>query len=432
MAEVLRMPEIAANTPEALLASWLVEPHTPYAAGDALVTVETEKAAVDVEAEASGVLLRLLVPEGQQVAVGTPIAIWGASDEPADAVDALLASLGVHEGPADAAAGTDAGPVEPTPAAAPVASSAAPSAPADGRTRIFTSPLARRIAGAAGVDLAAIPGSGPGGRIRRRDVDAFIAARAASPTGSDAPALHVAAAPPAAPVTSVGTSAGWTDEPASRMRQAIARRLTESKQTTPHFYLRGSARVDRLLALRQEVNEGGGTKVSVNDLVVKAVARAHVLVPALNVQWTGDAVRHFAAVDVSVAVATPDGLVTPVLRDVDSLTLTRVAEQTRDLAARAREKRIQPAEIEGGTISVTNLGMHGTEEFAAIINPPQAAILAVGAARQEAVVVDGELAVATVLRVTLAVDHRCVDGAAAAAWMRTFVELLEAPARILA
>lgn len=420
MPEILRMPEVAANTPEALLATWLVEPHMPYAAGDALVTVETEKAVVDIEAEAAGVLLRVLVPEGQQVAVGTPIAIWGDGEEPADAVDSLLASLGVHEGPADAAVEAETPPATPAP-------------------RIFTSPLARRIAAAAGVDLADVRGTGPGGRIRRRDVDAHIAARGAQPSTAAVPALPepptpAAVATRATAAAGVGSdvAAEFTDVPASRMRQAIARRLTESKQTTPHFYLRGTARVDRLLALRQEVNDGGGVKVSVNDLVVRAVAVAHTLVPALNVQWTGDAVREFARVDVAVAVATPDGLVTPVLRDVTSMTLTAVADTTRELATRARERRLQPAEIEGGTISVTNLGMFGTEEFAAIINPPQAAILAVGAARQEPVVHDGQLAVATVMRVTLAVDHRCVDGAVAADWMRTFLGLLEAPARILA
>jgi pyruvate dehydrogenase E2 component (dihydrolipoamide acetyltransferase) len=420
------MPEVAANTPEALLATWLVEPHTPYAVGDPIVTVETEKAVVDIEAEAAGVLLRVLVPEGQQVAVGTPIAIWGAGEEPADVVDTLLASLGVHEGPADAAVEPASGPhpVVASPSAARETPMEAPAA------RIFTSPLARRIAAAAGVHLSDVRGSGPGGRIRRRDVDAHIATLADRPVATPvqpAPASVATRASAAA-----GAGAEFADVPASRMRQAIARRLTESKQTTPHFYLRGTARVDRLLALRQEINDGGEGKVSVNDLVVKAVARAHTLVPALNVQWTGDAVREFVRVDVAVAVATPDGLVTPVIRHVGSLTLTGVAEATRELAARARERRLQPAEIEGGTISVTNLGMFGTEEFAAIINPPQSAILAVGAARQEPVVEDGQLAVATVMRVTLAVDHRCVDGVVAAEWMRTFLALLQAPARILA
>jgi pyruvate dehydrogenase E2 component (dihydrolipoamide acetyltransferase) len=225
--------------------------------------------------------------------------------------------------------------------------------------------------------------------------------------------------------------AAYVDVPNTRMRTAIAARLTESKQTAPHFYLRGSARVDRLLALRQEINETGEFKASVNDLVVKAVARAHLLVPALNVRWADDAIRHFAQVDVAVAVSTEHGLVTPVVHAVDRLPLRQLVEVTQDLVARAKSKALQQSELEGGAISVTNLGMFGTEEFAAIINPPQAAILAIGAARQEPVVVAGALEVATVMRVTLSVDHRAVDGTDAADWMRTFVGLLENPVQIL-
>jgi pyruvate dehydrogenase E2 component (dihydrolipoamide acetyltransferase) len=222
------------------------------------------------------------------------------------------------------------------------------------------------------------------------------------------------------------------------MRRAIAARLTESKATTPHFYLRGSARVDRLLQLRAELNEGAldpggpGVRISVNDLLVKAVAQAHLLVPEMNVTWTGEAIRSYSGVDVAVAVATDDGLVTPVLRGVESMSVRAVARATQDAVERARAGRLQQRELEGGTISVTNLGMYGTEEFAAILNPPQAAILAVGAARQEPVVTHGELAVGTVLRVTLSVDHRPVDGATAARWMQAFVSVLETPVRILA
>jgi pyruvate dehydrogenase E2 component (dihydrolipoyllysine-residue acetyltransferase) len=439
MPEVLRLPEIAANTTEALLAQWLVEPQVPYAAGDPLVTVETEKAAVDVEADSDGVLLKVLVSEGEQVAVGTPIAIWGAVGEPADAVEALLSSLGVGDAPApDATADSPTNTAtEESSTADGDARSESGSAPRDapGRRRIFTSPLARRLAAEAGVDIADILGTGPNGRIRRRDVDAYLAATSETPigTGDASPAVATARSSPQP------AGAAYVEIPHTRMRTAIARRLTESKQTAPHFYVRGSARVDRLLALRDEVNSGGlehdgaPVKVSVNDLVVKAVARAHTLVPALNVQWGAEAVRQFSAVDVSIAIATETGLVTPVVRGVDSLSISQLSAVARDLATRAREKKIQPQELEGGTISVSNLGMFGTEEFAAIINPPQAAILAVGAARPEAVVDDdGALTVGTVLRVTLAVDHRPVDGAAAAAWMRCLLDLLEHPARILA
>jgi pyruvate dehydrogenase E2 component (dihydrolipoamide acetyltransferase) len=215
------------------------------------------------------------------------------------------------------------------------------------------------------------------------------------------------------------------------MRKAVAARLTESKATAPHFYVRGVARVDRLLEMRAELNDGADVRISVNDLIVKAVAKAHQLVPAMNVIWTGEAIRSFSGVDVSVAVATGSGLVTPVLTGVERRSITDVAAATQDFVARAREGRLQQSELEGGSVTVTNLGMYGVEEFAAILNPPQAAILAVGAAKQEAVVTDGRLEVATVLRVTLSVDHRPVDGATAAQWMSAFVGLLERPVRIL-
>jgi pyruvate dehydrogenase E2 component (dihydrolipoamide acetyltransferase) len=216
------------------------------------------------------------------------------------------------------------------------------------------------------------------------------------------------------------------------MRRAIAARLTESKQTTPHFYLRATVRVDKLLKLRQQLNRAEAVRVSVNDLVVKAAARAHVLVPEMNVVWTPDAVRSFSSVDVAVAVATDGGLVTPVLRAVETRSISSVASSIRDLVDRARAGKLRQDELEGGTITITNLGMFGTEEFAGIINPPQAAILAVGAARREPVVKHGTLSTATVLRVTLSVDHRPVDGTVAARWMQAFVSAVEHPVQILA
>ncbi|MFJ4989428.1 dihydrolipoamide acetyltransferase family protein [Streptomyces sp. NPDC088732] len=408
MAELLRMPEIAANTAEAVLESWNVSVNTPYAAGDPIVTVETEKAVVDVESEHDGVLLRLLVDAGTTVAVGTPIAVWGAPDEPAADVDALVAALGGPGG---------------TPADPP------PRAPVAGRTerettstRLFASPLARRLARELSVDLGTVAGSGPRGRIRRPDVEAAAAAGRAEPK-----APRQDSGEPRPPVA----AARFVDVPHTRMRAAIARRLTESKQHTPHFYLRAGVRVDALLDLRQQINAGQDVKVSINDMLVKAVASAHARVPAMNVQWNGDSIRHFTDVDIAVAVATDGGLVTPVVRAVDSLSLGGVAKVTKDLIARAKERRLRQDELEGGTISITNLGMYGTEDFAAIINPPQAAILAVGAVRQEAVVEEGAVVVGSVLRLTLAVDHRSVDGATAAEWTKAFVDVLEHPLRIL-
>jgi pyruvate dehydrogenase E2 component (dihydrolipoamide acetyltransferase) len=222
-----------------------------------------------------------------------------------------------------------------------------------------------------------------------------------------------------------------TDEPHSRIRLATATRLTDSKRTAPHFYLRGTCRVERLLALRADLNRAGDTKVSVNDLVVKASARAHTLVPAMNVIWTEDATRRFGTVDIAVAVASPRGLVTPVVRDVARRSVSTVAADLADLAARAREGKLHQRDIEGGSFCVSNLGMYGTEEFSAIINPPQSAILAVGAARDEPVVEDGALAVGTLMRVTLSVDHRPIDGSTAAEWMRAFVDVIENPLEIL-
>lgn len=415
MPEILRMPEVAANVTEAVLSAWNVPVGSEFAAGDTLVTVETDKAIVDVEAESGGVVLRHLVGAGSHVEVGSPIAVYGDVGEAVGDLDAFLADLGVGAASPEAPARTDV--------------TVAPDQQVNGShgrsgTRVFASPLARRLAREAGVDLGVLDGSGPGGRVRRRDVESYLAT---APVTAGRPN----AGTPTGTAPSPASGAVYVDVPNSRMRKAIAARLTESKQTAPHFYLRGSARVDRLLALRQEVNAAGDFKASVNDLVVKAVARAHTLVPALNVQWSEEAIRHYSQVDVAVAVATDHGLVTPVVRGVDRLPLRQLVEVAQDLVARAKNKTLQQSELEGGAISVTNLGMFGTEEFAAIINPPQAAILAVGAARPEPVVVDGALAVGTVMRVTLSVDHRAVDGATAADWMKAFLGLLESPAQIL-
>lgn len=407
MAELLRMPEVAANTTEAVLSSWPLPEGTTFSRDDVVATVETAKAVVDVAAEADGVLLRQLVTAGTEVGVGEAIALIGAPGEQVDDADEVLRALGAV--PAATTAAPPPGPERVAPAIA---------AAANGRGRVFASPLARRLAKQAGLSVEQIDGTGPNGRVLRRDVERALAATQV-PTSRAA-----ASAQPAA--------AAFVDVPHSRLRRAIATALSHSKQNAPHFYVRATARVDRLLALREEINEGAEVRVSVNDLVVKAVAAAHVAVPELNVVWTPDAVRRFSSVDVSVAVATDDGLVTPVLRGVEQMSVSAVARTTRELAQRARAGRLQQGELEGGTISVTNLGMFGTEEFAAIINPPQASTLAVGAARQEPVVVDGRVEVTTVLRLTLSVDHRPVDGVVAARWMAELTRLLEHPARILA
>jgi pyruvate dehydrogenase E2 component (dihydrolipoamide acetyltransferase) len=437
---LLRMPEVAANAVEAVLQEWQVEENATFSEADTLATVETEKAVVDVEAESDGVLLRTLVPNGAQVAVGAPIALLGDAGDSADGdLDAVMARLGVTANGAVVTperrevpdlSGAEDG-VDGTPAEEAEARTDPP-VPVGGANggRVFASPLARRLARDAGLDLAVLSGTGPRGRILRRDVEAVSSSAEAAvrPVAEQAasPAVPRPAVPQAAPV------AGSTDVPHSRMRRAIATRLTQSKHTVPHFYLRATIRVDELLRVRAQLNDSAPVRISLNDLVVKAAARAHALVPAMNVIWTEDAVRSFSSVDIALAVATDGGLLTPVVRGVDGMSVSTLARTTRDLADRAKAGRLRQEELEGGSMSVTNLGKFGTEEFAAIINPPQSAILAVGAVRQEPVVEDGGLAVGAVMRVTLSVDHRPVDGVVAAEWMRVFVSLMEQPVQILA
>jgi pyruvate dehydrogenase E2 component (dihydrolipoamide acetyltransferase) len=445
MPRLLRMPEVAAGAAEAVLAEWLVAERAEFAAADTLATVETDKAMVDVEADDAGVLLSTLVAPGAHVEVGAPIAVLGQPGEVVPDIGAVLADLGVAAParPADsatpaAAPVTSAPPATASPAAAapsPAAPAAAAPAGPGGNGRVFASPLARKIARQSGVAVETITGTGPGGRILRRDVEAAIAARpAAQPTAAPPAAAPPAAAPvAAAQAAGIAAAGDGGDIPHSRQRRAIAARLTESQQTVPHFYLRATVRAERLAALRAEINAGlgEGARVSLNDLVVKAVAAAHQRVPEMNVIWTPDAVRTFATVDVAVAVATDRGLVTPVLRDVTAQTITQVAARTRDLATRARDGRLRQHELDGGTISVSNLGMYGVEEFAAIINPPHAAILAVGAVRDEPVIEDGAVVPGQVMTVTLSVDHRPVDGVIAARWLAALRELLENPLRVL-
>lgn len=443
MARLLRMPEVAANAVEAVLAEWPVAENASFLEQDAIVTIETEKAVVDVPADADGVMLRHLVQSGASVAVGDPIALLGDTGETPDDIDTLLRELGVGpRGAAPTTAGPDplvvsvgapapvpAAPVPSIPTAAPPPASKpapVPSAPAAAvpppssepvSGRIFSSPLARRLATAAELSLPELVGTGPGGRIVRRDVEQAISAKRTNGHSE--------------PVGDVGSGA-YQDIPHSRMRRAIATRLSESKREAPHFYLSGTAKVDRLLRLRAELNGSAGPKVSVNDLVVLAAARAHAAAPAMNVTWTEEATRQWSGVDIAVAVASERGLVTPVVRGVDRMTLSALASATQDLVARARSGRLREDELAGGTLTVTNLGPYGTESFSAILNPPQAAILAVGAAREEPLVRKGKLKVGTVMHLTLSVDHRVVDGAVAAQWMAAFVELLEHPVRVLA
>ena len=448
MADVLRMPAAVAGETEAVLTAWLVEEGSRFAARDVVATVETAKATFDVEAEADGVLLRRLAPEGAEVGAGAPIAVTGTAGETEQDAAGLLARLGLTAAPVPAVAQA---PREETPGETEPADDAGP----ERGQRIFISPLARRLARDAGLAIGQLTGTGPDGRIVRRDVEQAITARQAAPATAPAqpeavppapeavppapeavpPAPEaVPAVPPAleaVPAAAGGGDGGYTDRPHSRLRRALARRLTESVTTAPHFYLRGTAEVSRLLRLRDELNAAGTAKITVTDLVIKAAAHAHVRVPEMNVIWTPDAVRQFTSVDLSVAVATDGGLVTPVIRDAGQLTLGAISAQVAALAERARSGRLRPDELTGGTATITNLGMYGTQEFAAIINPPQAAILAVGTIRDEPVVRRGKVRPGRLLTVTLSVDHRPVDGVTAARWMAAFTALLAEPAQIL-
>jgi pyruvate dehydrogenase E2 component (dihydrolipoamide acetyltransferase) len=397
MVTVMRMPEVIADTTEALIESWLVAEGGTVEAGAPIAEVETEKAVVEISAELDGVVLRHLVQAGTRTAVGAPIAVIVAKGEGEVDIDAILAAAGVTTG------------VDP----------AKPAANSGSAERVFASPIVRRLVKERALDLAGVRGTGPGGRIVRRDVDALPSV----PADVSAP---VVATPPA-PV-----SGDEFDEiPHSGMRRAIARRLTESVTTVPQFSLVADCRVDALFELRAKVNQNEGVSVSVNDFIVKAAAGAFSDVPETNATWTDTAMRRYHHVDISVAVATETGLVTPVVRSVETLSVTAVAAAVRELASRARAGTLKQQEIDGGSFSVSNLGMFGVTRFNAIINPPQSAILAVGAAVESLVVVDGAPAVAKVLTVTLTADHRVMDGALAAQWLAAFVRRIENPLSIL-
>lgn len=416
MSTIVKMPQLAAGEETATVQAWLVEVGDTVAQGQAIVEVETEKATVDFEAEASGVFAGVLVPAGSTVEVGSAIAVIAAEGED------LEAALASH------AQGTTAADGQPTIDAVETgAERRAPDVPlVDGdAARRFASPIARRLAKEHGIPVAQLQGTGPGGRVVRRDIEDYLAS---APVAS----LEAQVSDASGPVSPTPERAPFEDIPHTGMRRAIARRLTESKTTVPHFYLVADVRVDDLLALRREINDVGDAKISVNDLVIKAVAKALQDVPDANAIWTDDATRRYSSVDIAVAVSVPGGLLTPVLRRVESLTLSEISAQMRDVALRAREGRLKQDELEGGSFSVSNLGMYGTREFSAILNPPQSGILAVGAAAKQPVVdAAGQLGVATVMRVTLSADHRVLDGAVGAEWLAAFVRRVEHPLTML-
>lgn len=404
------MPAIAAGTTEVIFINWIIAEGSKFSTTDEYAVIETEKATVELEAEIDGVLLRQLVAPGTSVKVGAPIAVIAAADEEVPDVDLAMAELGLTSAPLSQNT-VDAEP--PT---------AVPTPETSAVKRRFASPLARKLAHESGVNLAAVQSTGPSGRIVRRDVEATIALRAGATASTPAPATSAVLTP----------SGMHQATPHSSIRRTIARRLTESKQQVPHFYLRASAKVDRLLALRDELRAGdSGIKLSLNDFIVRAAGHAHRLVPEMNVTWTDEAVLKHDTVDVSIAVASERGLFTPVVRNVINRSFFEVTRDTRQLIERVGKGTLTQNELEGGSIAVSNLGMYDVDEFFAIINPPQSSILAVGGVRDEVVVLDGAPAVAPVLRYTLSVDHRPLDGVIAARWMKEFTKLLETPTRIL-
>ena len=462
------MPALSPTMEKGNLAKWLKKEGDTIKSGDVIAEIETDKATMEVEAVDEGVLAKIVVPEGTAdvpvneligliAAEGEDakaVAVGGAAPKPTPAASASAGDLKVPEGLAYerspemvSVGGKAAG----GPALS--ANGAGASAKANGSGRIVASPLARRVAGQNGVDLAAIQGSGPHGRVIERDVRAAIAnppAKAAA-----APEAQTAAAAASAPVAPkpAAAPAGATDEqtkklfpagsytevPHDGMRKTIARRLTEAKQTIPHFYLAADIELDALMALREQVNASAAKdkdgkpafKVSVNDFVIKALALALKKVPEANVTWTDGAMLKHSHADVGVAVSIPGGLITPVIRAAETKTLSTISNEMKDMAGRARVKKLKPEEYQGGTTAVSNLGMFGVKNFQAIVNPPHATILAVGAGEKRVVVKHGEPAVATVMTCTLSTDHRAVDGALGAELMAAFKALVEHPMSML-
>ncbi|AWK87055.1 pyruvate dehydrogenase complex dihydrolipoamide acetyltransferase [Azospirillum thermophilum] len=442
------MPALSPTMTEGNLAKWLKKEGDTVKSGDVLAEIETDKATMEVEAVDEGRIGKILVAAGSQgVAVNTPIAILLEEGED----ESALANAGASApapAPAAAPAPQAAPAAQPAAAAAPSVSAAAP-APAASGDRVFASPLARRIAGQAGIDLKAVKGSGPNGRIVKADVDAAIAgggAKAAPAPQAAAPAAKPAAQPAAAPAPAARPAPAGVDAkdlsdklgmvytavPNTGMRKTIARRLGEAKQTVPHFYLTIDCQIDTLMKVRAELNgRSDSYKLSVNDFVIRASALALKKVPAANAAWTDEAILMYEHADISVAVATPSGLITPIIKKAEGKGLAQISNEMKDLAKRARDGKLKPEEFQGGTFSVSNLGMFGIREFAAIINPPQGCILAVGAAEQRPVVKDGALAVATMMTCTLSVDHRVVDGAVGAEFLAAFKKLIEDPLSML-
>ena len=444
MATRVHMEALSPTMEEGQVVKWLKGEGDVVAQGDILAEIETDKATMELVARGEGALRKILVGEGGTAPVGDVIAIIAPEGED---IAALLAGLGGDgAGAPDAAAQQATGAArgaagqmsadsdaaaeaqEQTPATAQTAAPGAtrsPTQPATPTGRVKASPLAKRLAGELGLDIAAVQGSGPGGRVVKRDIEMAAEAAAAAPAA--APVV-----PAVAPVVPPGEE--FADLPLSQMRKTVARRLTESLGPVPHFFLTVDVDMTRALEARARVNEilaAQGAKASVNDLVIKATAAALTHHPECNAWWQGSSIRRFSSVHMGVAVAVPDGLITPVVRDAHAKGLAQISREVREMAGRAREKKLQPHEYTGSTFSISNLGMFGIEEFTAVINPPEAGIIAVGAVEERAVAVKGHVVVQPRMRVTMSCDHRVIDGAQGARFLATLKSFLEEPAAIL-
>ena len=434
MAVEILMPALSPTMEEGTLAKWLVKEGDVVKSGQVIAEIETDKATMEFEAVDEGTIGKILVAEGTAgVKVNTAIAVLVEDGEAAGAAVAK-----------PAAAVAAAAPVAPVAVAAPVAAVQA-AAPVSGGARVFASPLARRIAKEKGLDLTRVAGSGPHGRIVRADVEGASPVAVAAMAVAAAPAAVAAAAAPAKAAMPTGMGAEtvlkmyadreFVEVALDGMRRTVAARLTEAKQTIPHFYLRREVRLDALMAFREQLNKGleaRGVKLSVNDFIIKACAIALQAVPGANTVWAGDRMLRLKPSDVAVAVAVEGGLFTPVLRDAETKTLSALSAEMKDLAARAKTKKLAPQEYQGGSFAISNLGMMGIENFDAVINPPHGSILAVGAGIKKPVVLaDGSIGVATVMSMTLSVDHRVIDGALGAEFLKVIVECLENPLTML-
>ena len=434
----IKMPALSPTMEEGTLARWLIKPGDKVSAGDIMAEIETDKATMEFEAVDEGTLASIAVEEGSEgVKVGTVIAMLAEEGEDVD--EAAKASPGANESAEQAREEkveeeerrTEEAPSTPTNSSpAPTASVSTNSAPAPSGDRIVASPLAKRIAEQKGLDLSGVQGSGPNGRIVKADVENAEPGKGAVKDAARSDKAMEAPKTPAKTPAESEFGAPYEAQKLNNVRKVIARRLTEAKQTIPHIYLTVDVRLDALLKLRSQLNaslEVDGIKLSVNDLLIKALARALARVPSCNVSFQGDELHQYTRQDISVAVAAPSGLITPIVVDAGRKGLAQISTEMKELAGKARDGKLQPHEYQGGTASLSNLGMFGTKQFDAVINPPQAMILAVGAGEQRPHVIDGALGVATVMSATGSFDHRAIDGADGAALMQAFQQLVENP-----